>query len=113
MARRVIKKRVPDPDPRFKDLTVSRFVNQMMYQGKKSASLQIFYAAMDIVAEKSGRDPLEVFKESLNNIKPRVEVKSRRVGGATYQVPVEVRVERRESLGMKWMINYEIGRAHV
>lgn len=94
------------PDPRFNDLTVTRFVNNLMYGGKKSKALKIFYNAVDIVEDKTKENGLEVFKKALENVIPSVEVKSRRVGGATFQIPQEVRPERKISLGMKWMISY-------
>jgi len=94
------------PDPKFNDLTVTRFVNNLMYGGKKSKALEIFYNAVDIVEDKTKENGLEVFKKALENVIPSVEVKSRRVGGATFQIPQEVRPERKISLGMKWMISY-------
>ncbi|MGC9342440.1 MAG: 30S ribosomal protein S7 [Bacteroidales bacterium] len=101
------KKRVLLPDPRFKDPEVTRFVNNLMLQGKKSIAYQIFYDAMDIVAEKTKKEekePLEIWKQALENITPQVEVKSRRVGGATFQVPMEIRPERKVSVSMKNLI---------
>jgi small subunit ribosomal protein S7 len=92
------------PDPVFKDRLVSRFINRLLSRGKKSVAEKIFYSAMDIVAEKSGKDPLEVFQQAIKNVMPVVEVKPRRVGGATYQVPMEVRPERRTALAIRWMI---------
>jgi small subunit ribosomal protein S7 len=103
--RRPLKREVL-PDPKFGSILVTKFVNCMMYDGKKGVSEKIFYSAMDSVKEKSGKDPLEVFETALENIKPVVEVKSRRVGGATYQVPIEIRPERRQALGIRWLINY-------
>jgi small subunit ribosomal protein S7 len=100
------KKRYVLPDPKFKDVTVTKFVNNMMYDGKKSTSYAIFYGALEIVEKRTNENGLEVWKKALNNVMPSVEVKSRRVGGATFQVPMEVRAERKQSLGMKWMINY-------
>jgi small subunit ribosomal protein S7 len=104
------KKRYVLPDPKFKDTMVTKFVNNLMLEGKKSVAYNIFYGALEIVEEKMGKDEkvdgLEVFKKALNNICPAVEVKSRRVGGATFQVPTEVRPERKLSLGMKWLILY-------
>jgi small subunit ribosomal protein S7 len=89
-----------------KSQTVSKFINSLMYQGKKSTAELIFYGAMDIVENKTAQPGVTVFKQALNNLKPVVEVKSRRVGGATYQVPVEVRPDRRTALAMRWLINY-------
>ena len=92
------------PDPKFGDRVVSKFMNNLMYDGKKSVAESIVYGAMDRVEGKMKREPVEVFHEALDNIKPSVEVRSRRVGGATYQVPVEVRPERREALAIRWLI---------
>ena len=92
------------PDPKFKDLVVSKFMNNLMLDGKKSVSEKIVYGAFDEIENKMKRSPLEVFHEALDNIKPSVEVRSRRVGGATYQVPVEVRPQRREALAIRWLI---------
>jgi small subunit ribosomal protein S7 len=102
---RAIKREVP-PDPRYGSTTVTKFINTLMRDGKKSVSERIFYEAMRIVEEKTGQPGLNVFKQALNNAKPVLEVKSRRVGGATYQVPVEVRPERRTSLAMKWLVSF-------
>ena len=92
------------PDPKFGDRVLSKFMNNLMYDGKKSVAESIVYGAMGRVEEKLKREPVEVFHEALDNIKPSVEVRSRRVGGATYQVPVEVRPERREALAIRWLI---------
>lgn len=103
------KRRVILPDPRFHDIEVTRFVNHMMYDGKKSVALSIFYTAMDLVGERmkdSTDAPLDVWRKALENVTPQVEVKSRRVGGATFQVPTEVRPERKVSLAMKNLIAY-------
>jgi len=108
--RRVIAKREILPDPKYHDRLVAKFVNCMMFQGKKSVSESIFYDAMDLVAERTKDDPIRVFKKALDNIKPVIEVKSRRVGGSTYQVPVEIRNDRREALGIRWLINYSRSR---
>ena len=94
------------PDARYDSQTVSKFINAMMLQGKKATAERIFYGAMDIVEAKTGQPGVNVFKQALSNVKPVVEVKSRRVGGATYQVPVEVRPERRTALAMRWVILY-------
>ena len=99
-------KRTILPDARYDSQTVSKFINVLMYQGKKSTAERIFYSAMDVVEEKAQQPGVNVFKAALTNIKPVVEVKSRRVGGATYQVPVEVRPERRTALAMRWLIQY-------
>jgi len=103
-------KRVVPPDPRYDSQTVSKFVNNLMRAGKKSTSERIFYGAMDIIEQRTGQPGVNVFKQALANAKPVVEVKSRRVGGATYQVPVEVRPDRRTALGMRWLIQYSRGR---
>lgn len=100
------KKRYILPDPKFNDTLVSKFVNYLMVRGKKNKAYAVFYKAVDIVEERSGENGLEVWKKALNNIMPSVEVKSRRVGGATFQVPMEVRPDRKVSLGIKWMIRY-------
>ena len=99
-------KHVTLPDPKFGEVMVTKFVNNMMYDGKKSKALDIFYGAIDIVAEKSGEDGLETFRKALNNVTPQVEVRSRRVGGANFQIPQPVREERKKSLAMKWLIGY-------
>jgi len=99
------------PDPKFGSKLVTKFINCMMLGGKKGVSETIFYKSMDILGEKTGKDPIEVFVQALENIKPTVEVKSRRVGGATYQVPIEIRPERRQALGIRWIINYSRGRS--
>lgn len=101
------KKRILLPDPKFKDTMVTRFVNNLMLQGKKSTAYEIFYEALDLVSqktEKTGKTPLEVWKKALENVTPAVEVKSRRVGGATFQVPMEVRADRKLSISMKNLI---------
>ncbi|MEJ6565843.1 MAG: 30S ribosomal protein S7 [Flavobacteriales bacterium] len=98
------KKRPLLPDPRFNDTLVTRFVNNLMLDGKKSIAFSIFYDAMDIVAEKTESNGVDVWKEALNNVMPHVEVRSRRVGGANFQIPMQVRPERKVTLGMKWMI---------
>ncbi len=100
------KKRYVLPDPKFRDVTVTKFVNNLMYDGKKSLAYGIFYGALEIVEKRTSENGLEVWKKALSNVMPSVEVKSRRVGGATFQVPTEVRAERKQSLGMKWMIGY-------
>ena len=92
------------PDPKYHDRLVTKFMNAMMFGGKKSLTERIFYGALDTIAEKTQEDPLGVFKKALDNVKPAVEVRSRRVGGATYQVPVEGRQPRRVALGMRWLV---------
>jgi small subunit ribosomal protein S7 len=99
-------KRTILPDARYDSQTVSKFINVLMYQGKKSTGERIFYGAMDLVEARTSQPGVNVFKQALTNLKPVVEVKSRRVGGATYQVPVEVRPERRTALAMRWLISY-------
>jgi small subunit ribosomal protein S7 len=94
------------PDARYDSQTVSKFINAMMFQGRKSNAERIFYGAMDLVESRTGQPGVNIFKQALQNVKPAIEVKSRRVGGATYQVPVEVRPERRTALGMRWLISY-------
>ena len=102
--RRRAEKREILPDPKFKDLVLSKFMNNLMFDGKKSISEKIVYGAFVEIESKMKRPPLEVFHEALDNIKPSIEVRSRRVGGATYQVPVEVRPQRREALAIRWLI---------
>ncbi|MFO8155353.1 MAG: 30S ribosomal protein S7 [Pseudomonadota bacterium] len=102
--RRVAAKREILPDPKFGDVTLAKFMNTIMRDGKKSAAEKIVYGALDIVQERAKGEPLVVFEQALENIRPAVEVKSRRVGGATYQVPVEVRSERRTALAMRWLV---------
>ncbi len=106
MRKRKPKKRIVAPDPRYGDTLVTQFVNNMMLQGKKAVAFEVFYAAMDIVAEKSGENPYEVWKKAINNVMPQVEVRSRRIGGATFQIPTEIRPARKMSIGMKWMIKF-------
>jgi small subunit ribosomal protein S7 len=102
---RSVKREIP-PDPQYGSTTVSKFINSLMVDGKKSTAERIFYTAMTLIEEKTGQPAINVFKQAVNNVKPVIEVKSRRVGGATYQVPVEVRPERRSALAMKWLITY-------
>ena len=106
MRRRKAKKRIILPDPRFNDITVTKFVNNLMLDGKKSLSFNIFYDAMDIITERTSEDALEIFRKSLTNITPAVEVRSRRVGGATFQIPQPIRDSRKESMAMKWLISF-------
>ena len=101
-----IAKRDVLPDPIYNSKRVTRLVNNIMYDGKKGVAQKIVYGAFDIVREKTGKEPLEVFEQAMENVMPSLEVKARRVGGATYQVPMEVRPERRETLGLRWMTNY-------
>ena len=100
------KKRYLLPDPKFQDTLVTKFVNYLMEQGKKSTAYGIFYDAIDIVEKKTSESGLEVWKRAMNNLMPSVEVKSRRVGGATFQVPVEIRPERKINLSIKWLIDF-------
>lgn len=108
------KKRILLPDPKFKDPQVTRFVNNLMYSGKKNLAFKIFYESLDIVGDKfknEGKTPLEIFKQALDNVTPQVEVKARRVGGATFQVPMEIRPDRKVSISMKNMILFARKRA--
>jgi len=110
--RRAVEKRPTDPDPRFNSVLVSKFTNSLMERGKKSVAQRIFYGAMNIVEEKvKDEDPLTIFEEAMEKVRPRVEVKSRRVGGATYQVPMEVRQTRRNALAIRWIISYARSRS--
>ncbi|ATW02304.1 MAG: 30S ribosomal protein S7 [Parasphingorhabdus sp.] len=111
--RRRPEKRVILPDPKFKDLVLSKFMNNLMMDGKKSTAERIVYGAFDSVEAKAKKDPLQLFHDALNNIKPGIEVRSRRVGGATYQVPVEVRPERAQALAIRWMISAARGRSET
>ncbi|GAA0772151.1 30S ribosomal protein S7 [Roseibium denhamense] len=98
------EKREVNPDPKFGDIVISKFMNSIMYDGKKSTAERIVYGALDVVENKTRENPVEVFHAALENVMPQVEVRSRRVGGATYQVPVEVRSERRQALAIRWLI---------
>ena len=104
--RRSPEKRKVLPDPKYKDVVLAKFMNNLMKDGKKSTAERIFYGALDLVEKKTGEEPLKMFKKALSNIKPAVEVKSRRIGGATYQIPVEVRPARRQSLSLRWLRDY-------
>ncbi|GAU84242.1 30S ribosomal protein S7 [Bosea sp. 2KB_26] len=104
------EKREVIPDPKFGDIVVTKFMNSVMYEGKKSTAERIVYGAFDIIEGKTKSDPLSVFKSALENVAPAIEVRSRRVGGATYQVPVEVRTERRQALAIRWLISAARGR---
>jgi len=106
MRKRKPKLRVIQPDPRYGDPVVTRFVNNLMWQGKKSTAYQIFYDAMDLLSEKSGQNPHELFGKALENTTPSVEVKSRRIGGATFQIPTEINPKRKVAIGMKWLIRF-------
>jgi len=108
--RRVAAKREVLPDPKFGNTVLAKFMNHVMISGKKSVAEKIVYGALDTIASKSGNDPLEMFEQALEAIQPMVEVKSRRVGGATYQVPVEVRPARRQALAMRWLVDAARGR---
>ncbi len=111
MRKRKPKKRILQPDPRFGDTLVTQFVNNLMLAGKKGTAFKVFYDAMDIVGEKSGEDPHEVWQKALNNIYPQVEVRSKRIGGATFQIPTDIRNARKVSMGMKWLIKYSRARS--
>lgn len=108
--RRKVTKRQLLPDPKFKSVLVTRFINNLMKEGKKSVAESIFYNAIDYIENRTGQNGLEVFQKAIDNVKPVVEVKSRRVGGATYQVPVEIRSERRMALSIRWLIQYSQAR---
>ncbi len=108
--RREVPKRPIPPDTIFGSELVSRFINQLMRDGKKAISEQAFYAAMDLIRERTDDDPVKIFRRALDNVKPMVETKSRRVGGSTYQIPIEVNTRRRSSLGIRWLIGYARGR---
>jgi small subunit ribosomal protein S7 len=99
------------PDPKYNDILITKTINTLMYDGKKSTAESIFYQALDLVEKKVGEEGIKVFKKAMNNIKPAVEVKSRRIGGATYQVPVEVRPNRKQSLALRWLRDYSRSRA--
>jgi len=101
-----IPKRDVLPDPLYNDKVVSKLINNIMLDGKKGAAEKIIYEAFEIIRNKTGKDPLEVFETAMNNIMPVLEVKARRIGGATYQVPIEVRADRRQALGMRWLVDY-------
>jgi len=104
--KREVAKRHVDPDPKFGDALVTKFVNVLMSHGKKSVAESIVYDAFDIIQHKTGEDPVRVFKRAVDNIRPQLEVKSRRVGGSNYQVPVEVRPERKTALALRWIANF-------
>jgi len=104
--RREVSRREILPDPKYKNTLVAKFINKIMERGKKSVAERILYRAMEIIQERTKEDPLKVFEKSVNNVKPVIEVKSRRVGGATYQVPTEIRPERRTALAIRWLLSY-------
>ena len=103
--RRAAEKRKILPDPKYKDLVVAKFTNSLILDGKKSVAERIIYGAFDLIEKKAGQDPLKTFLEAIENVKPGVEVRSRRVGGATYQIPIEVRSERRQALAIRWIVD--------
>lgn len=110
--RKLVAKRQIDPDPRFNSVLVSKFINGLMQRGKKAVARGIFYDAMDVVADRIKEEtPLDVFEKAMEKVRPRVEVKSRRVGGATYQVPIEVRPERRNALAIRWLVGFSSKRS--
>jgi len=106
MRKRRAEKRFIKPDPKFNDVLVSKFINYLMLDGKKTVTRKVLYDAFEIIENKSKQDPLETLKKAVNNVQPLVEVRSRRVGGATYQVPMEVRPDRRIALALRWLRNY-------
>lgn len=106
-----VAKRDVLPDPLYNSKLVTRLINSVMIDGKRGVAQKIVYGAFDIVREKTGKDPLEVFEQAMENVMPELEVKARRVGGATYQVPIEVRPERRQTLGLRWLTNYSRARS--
>lgn len=106
MRRKRAEKRIRRPDTRYNDILIGRFINCIMEDGKKQVAQKIMYTALDIIAEKTKDEPLEVFRKAINNVQPAIEVRSRRVGGANYQVPTEVRPDRRIALAIKWLLSY-------
>ncbi len=106
MRKRKPKVRIIAPDPRYKDPMVTQFVNNLMWQGKKGVAFSIFYEAMDLIKERTKQDEHAIWKKALNNAMPQVEVRSRRIGGATFQIPTEIRAKRKLSIGMKWVIRF-------
>jgi small subunit ribosomal protein S7 len=104
--RREVKKRQIVPDPKYHDALIAKFINGIMRRGKKSLAENIFYGALDVVKDKTHSDPVKAFRQAMDNVKPLIEVRPRRVGGATYQVPVEVRTERKNALAIRWIITY-------
>jgi len=108
--RRQVVKRDVLPDPKYNNKLVTKFINCLMWKGKKSTAESIFYGSMDIIKERTSKDPLSIFQQAVSNVKPNLEVKSRRVGGATYQVPVEVKSSRKNALAIRWIIDYSRSR---
>ncbi len=106
-----VAKREVLPDPVYNSVMVTRLVNNVMYDGKKGVAYKIVYGAFDLIKDKTGNDPLEMFEKAMSNVMPELEIKARRVGGATYQVPLEVRPARRETLGLRWLTNYARARS--
>ncbi len=104
--RREVPKRPISPDPKFHDRLVTKFINNLLKEGKKSTAERIFYGAMDIIEKRTREEPMKLFKKALDNVRPVLEVKARRVGGATYQVPVEIRAQRRTALAIRWVLTY-------
>ncbi len=111
MRKRKPKVRHIAPDPRYSDATVTQFVNNLMYEGKKSTSFAVFYDALDLIKERTGENEHQLFKKALQNAMPQVEVRSRRIGGATFQIPTEIRPKRKISIGMKWLIRFARARS--
>lgn len=109
--RREVPKRYVLPDPKYNSKLAAKFINNVMICGKKSLAERVFYGALELIEQRTKQDPIEVFQKALDNVRPVIEVKSRRVGGATYQVPVEVRHERRDALAMRWLISYAASRS--
>ena len=109
--RHAAEKREVQPDPKFSDLVVTKFINCLMLDVKKSTAERIVYGAFEAIEQKTGADPVKVFHDALDNVKPTIEVRSRRVGGATYQVPVEVRIDRRQALAIRWLIDLSRNRS--
>ena len=110
MRKKRAEKRRVVPDPLYGDVTVARFINNLMLDGKKSTARRVFYEALQLIGNRTQQEPLEVFRKALSNVSPAVEVRSRRVGGSTYQVPMEVRPDRRTALGIRWIIRYATDR---
>ncbi|MPN43357.1 30S ribosomal protein S7 [bioreactor metagenome] len=110
MRKRRAEKRRVMPDPKFNDIVITKFVNALMLDGKKNTARKIMYDAMEVIAEKTKQDPMEIFKQAMTNVAPLLEVRSRRIGGATYQVPVDVRDERRQALAIRWLKTYATAR---
>lgn len=111
MRKRKPKLRIIAPDPRYTDPVVTQFVNNMMWEGKKSTAFKIFYDAMDLIKERTKQDEHGIWKKALNNAMPQVEVRSRRIGGATFQIPTEIRAKRKVAIGMKWLIKFSRSRS--